>query len=312
MGRPVNPESRYRVKPHVTNGYTYASTQPPSEDPITGKKRYSYVHWGLVDENLKFIPSSKYILASVEERSKLIFPPEWDMSEVHKLSGFRAPGRPSYDGEELNRFYGDIWLLEEIAQKTGLRQDLAAVFNGNQELVDDIMTLAMFPYLTKYNYNRVARWQRIQKSPSSSPLTPTEITRLTQSITEQNRMDLLRLRVMRLDKDELCAVDSTTRSSYDGVLTDVRWGKNKELLPLKQTTEVVVYTLSSHMPVYYRTFPGNIPDSRSLETILLDLKHAGFQDMILITDRGYESIKNLERYILNGQSMVSVQRLVKK
>ncbi|HRW43019.1 MAG TPA: hypothetical protein P5193_15815, partial [Microthrixaceae bacterium] len=44
--------------------------------------------------------------------------------------------------------------------------------------------------------------------------------------------------------------------------------------------------LDSHMPIYYRTFPGNIPDSRSVETILTDLNHAGFPKVILVTDRG--------------------------
>lgn len=65
-----------------------------------------------------------------------------------------------------------------------------------------------------------------------------------------------------------------------------------------------MYSLDDHMPMYYRTFPGNIPDSRSVETLLVDLRHAGFPDIALLTDRGYESIQNLERYILNGQKMV--------
>jgi transposase len=243
-------------------------------------------------------------LASPEERARLVFPEDWDMSEAEKLTGLREPGRPACDINCQNRLYGDIWLLEQIAKKTGIRQDLAAVFNGNREIVDDILTLAMFPYVTKFTYNRVARWQRIAKVPSSRELTPTEITRLTQSITEQHRMDLLKLRAARLGKDELCAVDSTSRAAYGNGLADIRWGKNKEHLPLAQTTEVVVYTLSSHMPVYYRTFPGNMPDSRSLETILIDLKHAGFKNLVLITDRGYETLLNLEKYILRGQSMV--------
>jgi transposase len=68
-----------------------------------------------------------------------------------------------------------------------------------------------------------------------------------------------------------------------------RKAANKDRLPLEQTTEVVGYALSSHMPVYYRTFPGNMPDSRSLETILTDLDHAGFKDLVLVTDRGYDT-----------------------
>jgi hypothetical protein len=200
--------------------------------------------------------------------------------------------------------YGDIWLLEQVAAKTGVRQDLEAVFDGNIELADDILTLAMFPYLTKHAYNRVARWQRNANAPSTRELTPSLITRLTQTITEQHRMELLKLRALRIEKGELCSVDSTSRPAYGDSLADIRWGKNKENLPLPQTTEVVVYALSSHMPVYYRTFPGNIPDTRTLDVILKDLEHAGFKNLVLVTDRGYESIRNLEQFILRGQSII--------
>jgi len=304
MARTMDPNTQYRVRQHVTNGYTYASTQQHYPDPATGKKKYHHIHWGTVDENLRFIPGSQFFLTPPEERSRLIFPEEWDMSEAEKLAGLRKPGRPEYSGEDQNRLYGDIWLLEQVAARTGIRQDLEAVFRGNREIVDDIITLAVFPYLTKYTYSRVARWQKIAKAPSSRELTPKAITLLTQSITEKHRMDLLRLRAARLGKDELCAIDSTSRSAYGNALADIHWGKNKDGLPLEQTTEVVVYTLSSHMPVYYRTFPGNIPDSRSLETILADLEHAGFKELVFVTDRGYDTLRNLEKYILRGQSMV--------
>ena len=234
----------------------------------------------------------------------MIFPEEWDMSAAEDLAGMRKLGRSAYDGEHKNRLYGDIWLLEQIVSKTGIRQDLEIVFSGNREIVDDIITLAIFPYITKFTYNRVARWQGVAAAPSTRVLTPTEITRLTQSITEQHRMGLLKLRAARLQDNELCAVDSTSRSAYGGSLADIHWGKNKEHLPLEQTTEVVVYTLSSHTPVYYRTFPGNMPDSRSFDVILTDLEHAGFKELVLVTDRGYDTLRNLEKYILRGQSIV--------
>ena len=117
-------------------------------------------------------------------------------------------------------------------------------------------------------------------------------------------MDLLRLRAARMAKEELCAVDSTSRSAYGDSLADIQWGNNKELLPLEQTTDVVVYSLSSHIPAYYRTFPGNMLDSRGIGVILKDLEHAGFEDLVLITDRGYDTLENLEKCILRGQSMV--------
>lgn len=41
-----------------------------------------------------------------------------------------------------------------------------------------------------------------------------------------------------------------------------------------------------------------MPDSRSLPTIFSDMEHAGFSSVIYVTDRGYESLRNLELYIL--------------
>ena len=306
MARQAEESTTYKVKIHLNNGYRYASTQPLVVDPerTSGRNRHRRIHWGKVDEDNKFHPNKTYLYADVSERRKLIFPDDWDMSEVASLPSERKAGRPSCDDDDSNKLYGDIWLLEQIAGKTGLRKDLEEALGGNREMADAIMTLAMFHITTGNTFNRAAHWQRIERVPYRRPLTSPDITYLTQSITEQHRMDLFRLRAARTKDGDLCAVDSTTRSAYGSSLADIKWGRNKERLPLEQTTEVVVYDLNTHMPIYYRTFPGNIPDSRSVETILLDLRHAGFPLLVLITDRGYESVRNMERYILDGQPLI--------
>ena len=307
MARPVDPLAPYRVSLHVTNGYTYANTQPAYTDPDTGKIKHRCVHWGRLGDNLQFIPGFEYYNASPEERRKLVFPPEWDLSLIDQLATPAGQNKPNLEccRECRNLLYGDVWLIEQIAEKTGLREDLEIVFDGNSEAVSDVLTLAMFPYLTKYTYNRVARWQLITKAPSSRLLTPSVITKFTQSITERHRMELLKLRAARMSENELCAVDSTSRSAYGDELADIRWGKNKDQLPLAQTNDVVVYSLSNHMPVYYRQFAGNTPDSRSLDIILSDLDGAGFKNPVLITDRGYDTLHTLDKYISRGQPFIT-------
>ena len=304
-GRPPKADSAYHVSVHIANGYRYASTQPAVADPDSGTKKYRHIHWGRLDDDNRFIPGKAYILASPAERKKLIFPDDWDISAIEQLSGERKPGRPAYNGNDVNRLYGDIWLLEQLSIKLGIRQDLMTVFNGNGEMVNDILTLAYFPIITEYAYRRLPRWQRIVKTPSDRELIPSYVTRLTQNITEQHRKELLELRAARLDEEEILAVDSTSRSAWGDNLADIRWGKNKDHLPLPQTKEVVAYTLTSHMPVYYRTFPGNMPDSRSLQVIFADMDHAGFTDVIFVTDRGYESTRNLETYITKGLPFIA-------
>jgi hypothetical protein len=312
MARPIDPNSPLRVGIHRIRDHAYATSQRAFIDPETQEKKWRHIHWGSVDDNLKFKPGSSFYLASPEERAALIFPPDWDISEALKFTGMRSAGRPICDYGCRNSLFGDIWLVEQVAERTGVRQDLERVFGGNRELVDDILTMAMYPYLTRWSYNRLEGWQDYTRTPSSRALTPSVITAITQSISERHRLDLLKLRGARVDKGELCAVDSTSRSAYGNSLADIRFGHDKEKRPLPQTTEVVVYTLSNHMPVYYRTFPGNIPDSRVLDTIFVDLDHAGFKNIILVTDRGFESIHNIENYMLRGQKMIMAVKTCNK
>lgn len=304
MARPIKEETAYKVTLHVNGKYRYASTRPRIITEEGKKNSNKSIHWGTVTEDLKFIPNRKYLYTSIEERQKLIFPKEWDLSEIAKLSSERKAGRPESPDEDTNRLYGATWFLQRVAEATGIREDLEKVFEGNKDMVDDIMTLAMFPYITNFSYSRLARWQQIEKSPSKRILAPCDITRLTQKITEKHRMALLKLRAARLRKEELCCVDSTSRSAYGDSLADIRWGHNKEGLALPQTLEVVIYTLNEHMPIYYRTFPGNMPDCRSIETIMTDVEHAGFHDLVFITDKGYTSIQNIEKYILKNQRAI--------
>lgn len=304
MARPANPDTPYKIMLHVNKGYRYATTRPLIKTS-DGSHYNKSIHWGRVTDELKFIPGRRFLYASLEDREKLIFPDGWDLSEIDKLRSNLRQGRPANAGDDTNRFYGDIWLLERIAEKTGIRQDLVSVFDGNQEMVNDVMTLAMYPYVTGFNYNRMAGWQRIVKTPSKHPLTPGHITKLTQGLSEQHRMDLFRLRAARVSKHAYCAMDSTTRSAYGDSLSEIKWGRNKEKIPLPQTLEVVVYTLDDHMPIYYRSFQGNIPDSRTVDVIMKDLDDAGFSaGLVYITDRGYGSLKNIEQYILSDRRVV--------
>jgi hypothetical protein len=128
---------------HVANGHRYASTQPLLVDQASGKTRNMRIHWGTVDETLRFYPGKRFFYASPSERARFVYPDTWDLTELEKLSGIKGQGRPAYEGADANRFYGDVWLLEQVAERTGLRADLMRVFGRNRELVNDILTLSL-------------------------------------------------------------------------------------------------------------------------------------------------------------------------
>ena len=85
-GRPAKASTIYKVSIHNNGGRRYASTQPYTVDE-NGKKHYTHKHWGIVDDDMRFHPNSTYFYASLEERRRLIFPSDWDLSEIKALSG---------------------------------------------------------------------------------------------------------------------------------------------------------------------------------------------------------------------------------
>lgn len=76
----------------------------------------------------------------MEERRKLIFPSDWDLSEGKSLSGTGHRGVVEYDGGDLDRMYGPTWFLNNVAKETGLSDDLQKVFGGNVEMAQDVLT----------------------------------------------------------------------------------------------------------------------------------------------------------------------------
>lgn len=98
MPRKQDPSTNYRVRVHKIGQYRYACTQPRVSAREPGKEAHKYVHWGRLDENNKVIPSSAYLLASPEERKKLIFPEDWDLSLLDfSVESGSGEGLPSID-----------------------------------------------------------------------------------------------------------------------------------------------------------------------------------------------------------------------
>ena len=313
VGRPSNPQSPYTMLTHKNGKYVYASTQRAVVDEETGEKRFKHFHWGTVDEKLVFHPNHIFLYQPSDERARFIFPSNWDLRLLQQYQQ-ETPAPVSQSVLDVDhdllvisqsRSYGAVWFMEQISDRLGVRQDLMITFDENQTIVDDIMTVAMFLFITNYNLDRLSDWQTMEKYPSKHALIPSAITSLQQSITEQHRIDFLKCRSERIVDKSVLAVDSTTKSGYGIKLIDLAWGKNKEGLKLPVTVEVVVYSLSDHVPVYYRTFAGNTHDARSVDIIMADLREAGFSNYILVMDRAYPSIKNIDRFIVEGIQIVA-------
>ena len=192
-----------------------------------------------------------------------------------------------------NKLYGSFWILEEISKNCGLYDDLFETFEGNVTQVHGVLSLAFYPYLSGKTYNRFAKWQCSHKTLLDNQLSSAAITKLTQSITDNHRMKLIGLRVARQPKGAILDCDSTTRSGWGTCIAELCWGHNKDNPKLQNTVEAYVYSITTHEPVYFRSFPGYTNDITTVRTILIDLHAVGISDVVFMADRGYPSDENL-------------------
>ena len=208
--------------------------------------------------------------------------------------------------------YGSVWFLMQIAQLKHVVDDLMATFEYKRAVVNDILTLAIFPYLTRKNFDRLVHEQRITHYPSENVLSSSYITQFTQRISAKNRMDFCKLRIGRQPEGAYLACDSTTRSAWGKCIAEIHYGRNKDNRDMDCTLEAVVYSLTTHEPVYYRMFPGNEPDVRTVRTIASDMSHMGVDDLVTIYDRGYESADNFDEFFREGLAFISCAKVAQE
>ena len=70
---------------------------------------------------------------------------------------------------------------------------------------------------------------------------------------------------------EFWAYDSISISSYSETLKQVQFGKNKESDHLPQINLLLLFGEHSGLPFYYRKLAGNVPDVKTVNTLLKEL-----------------------------------------
>ena len=304
MARTTKPDSIYRVSLHRNGGHTYAATHPYTIDE-TGRRRYSVRHWGKVTEDLRFIPGKRWREASEEERSRLVFPEGWDVSATKEGAGASGPGIPlPFTAADAGKAFGDVWLLERIVGRFGVREDLCEIL-GEPAAADDILTLAYYPLLSGTSFLRFPRWQSSTKVPSRRPLEEM-VSGALSSVSRKAFHRFMELRRKRHEGERMCAVDSVTRHSSGDAVSDRRWGQKTERIHVQSTVEAVAYSLDAHVPVVYSSFPEAVPDARAMGVFRARLAKAGLGGITVVTDRGYDSLKGLERYFADGPMVMCV------
>jgi transposase len=188
-------------------------------------------------------------------------------------------------------FYGATYLFDAIGEKLGTTVDLKKCF---PDTCNQILSTAYYLILEDRNpLSRFPKWAATHKHPYTKNIPSQRSSELFASITEEAKCHFFRLQGKRRVEREYWAYDTTSISSYSKILSQVRYGVNKDHDSLPQINLALLFGEESNLPFYYRKLPGNIPDVKTVKNLLADIDFFGFDKIKLVMDRGFYSEDNI-------------------
>ncbi len=249
---------------------------------------YVYESTNYWDKDKKQSRSKRICIGKLDDEGNMI--PSKRLNEQGSFA-YSAKRGPDPAVESARSFYGATYLFDAIGNKLGITEDLKQCFPDTYK---QILSVAYYLILEDSNpLSRFEKWGSIHKHPFGKDIPSQRSGELFASITEETKEKFFRCQGKRQIENEYWAYDTTTISSYSTALKQVQYGKNKEDDRLPQLNLALVFGEKSGLPFYYRKLAGNIPDSKTVKTLIEDLDVLGFHKVKLVMDRGFYSEANI-------------------
>jgi transposase len=188
-------------------------------------------------------------------------------------------------------FYGATYLFNEICKECGIKEDIERVA---PEEADRILSVAYY-LLTEDRSPllRFGRWARTHWHPYGKDIPSQRSSELFARIGSDAKERFCALQAARRGDEGYWFYDSTSISSYSDTLAHVRWGRNKDRIPLAQINVAVLIGEQSQLPFYFRHYAGNISDVSTVEKLIDDVNCMNAGKARVACDRGFWSARNI-------------------
>ncbi len=193
---------------------------------------------------------------------------------------------------------GGTYAIEEVARREHMLEALEETFG--KEDSSKVLTTMQYMILTEsgafddFNYFHGSHTHKHNRDISSS-----EFSRFLSRITEEKVNNFFRsldkLLPKRAKGEAYCSFDSTAISSYSGNLSDVEVSRGKQDPELKHLCIAAAHSSLTGKCGYYRLYRGNVPDVKTIDNFVDEMKEWGFSYKRMILDRGYMSMGNIHR-----------------
>ena len=318
MGRPrVYDTPHFCLHTYVRKGHTYVEAYRNEWDPEKKRSRIAQRKYvGALDtETGRVRLGKKYLSENPQYEGKILYYEDKQLVE-------RTPEEVQ---EELNQrvpsplndivSYGASAACWLVAQQSGMLEDLKETFGA--EVGSDLLRLAIYQYLDGGSMDCFEQWASQHWLPKARTFSGQRISEMLSKITHQDITSYLKLRnhrcvehfnKVKTQAEELkkpgprfryLALDSTALSTYSVTISSAAYGYAKQNPELRQVNFTLGVDYLNGDVCYAYESEGSITDKSVYPHLMMDLHHNGYnlQDTVIVTDRGYQSIYNIQRLL---------------
>ena len=318
MGRPrIYDTPHFCLHTYVRKGHTYVEAYRNEWDPEKKRSRIAQRKYvGVLDTTTGRVRlGKKYLSENPQYEGKILYYEDKQLvertpEEVQEELDKRVPS-PLNDVVS----YGASAACWLVAQQSGMLEDLKKTFGA--EVGADLLRLAVYQYLDGGSMDCFEQWASQRWLPKARTFSGQRISEMLSKITHQDITSYLKLRnhrcvehfnKVKTQAEELkkpgprfryLALDSTALSAYSVTISSAAYGYAKQNPELRQVNFTLGVDYLNGDVCYAYESEGSITDKSVYPHLMMDLHHNGYnlQDTVIVTDRGYQSIYNIQRLL---------------
>lgn len=318
MGRPrIYDTPHFCLHTYVRKGHTYVEAYRNEWDPEKKRSRIAQRKYvGVLDTTTGRVRlGKKYLSENPQYEGKILYYEDKQLvertpEEVQEELDKRVPS-PLNDVVS----YGASAACWLVAQQSGMLEDLKKTFGA--EVGADLLRLAVYQYLDGGSMDCFEQWASQHWLPKARTFSGRRISEMLSKITHQDITSYLKLRnhrcvehfnKVKTQAEELkkpgprfryLALDSTALSTYSVTISSAAYGYAKQNPELRQVNFTLGVDYLNGDVCYAYESEGSITDKSVYPHLMMDLHHNGYnlQDTVIVTDRGYQSIYNIQRLL---------------
>lgn len=318
MGRPrIYDTPHFCLHTYVRKGHTYVEAYRNEWDPEKKRSRIAQRKYvGVLDTTTGRVRlGKKYLSENPQYEGKILYYEDKQLvertpEEVQEELDKRVPS-PLNDVVS----YGASAACWLVAQQSGMLEDLKKTFGA--EVGADLLRLAVYQYLDGGSMDCFEQWASQHWLPKARTFSGQRISEMLSKITHQDITSYLKLRnhrcvehfnKVKTQAEELkkpgprfryLALDSTALSTYSVTISSAAYGYAKQNPELRQVNFTLGVDYLNGDVCYAYESEGSITDKSVYPHLMMDLHHNGYnlQDTVIVTDRGYQGIYNIQRLL---------------